>query len=185
MMKSPVCLPWSSCSKWGTRFKLPRFKGVRVTSPRGSWQGQKTILWGDQWKQPVDIFMDEWSCLKQNLMELNQSIWSIKLSFRSIICTVSVNSWFTLCFSDQRPVLMFLLMYLLLVVSNAWLETLLSAINALPKETIKQEVHCPHLSLSALVSLCTCLMQHLSVSAGAEPSPVSVSAVSLSSGSFG
>lgn len=26
------------------------------------------------------------------------------------------------------------------MVSNAWLETLLSAINALPKETIKQEV---------------------------------------------
>ena len=30
--------------------------------------------------------------------------------------------------------------FLLTVVSNAWLETLLSAINALPKETIKQEV---------------------------------------------
>ncbi|XP_075872618.1 serine/threonine-protein phosphatase 4 regulatory subunit 4 isoform X2 [Nelusetta ayraudi] len=36
------------------------------------------------------------------------------------------------------------------VVSNAWLETLLSAINALPKETIKQEVLNPLLSQSQL-----------------------------------
>lgn len=33
-----------------------------------------------------------------------------------------------------------LLLVFVSVVSNAWLETLLSAINALPKETIKQEV---------------------------------------------
>lgn len=35
---------------------------------------------------------------------------------------------------------MSLLLVFVSVVSNAWLETLLSAINALPKETIKQEV---------------------------------------------
>ncbi|KAM8831694.1 serine/threonine-protein phosphatase 4 regulatory subunit 4 isoform 2-T2 [Spinachia spinachia] len=47
------------------------------------------------------------------------------------------------------------------VVSNAWLETLLSAINALPKETIKQEVLNPllyqsQLSHSLLGRLATC-----------------------------
>lgn len=36
------------------------------------------------------------------------------------------------------------------VVSNAWLETLLSAINALPKETIKQEVQLSHILINNL-----------------------------------
>lgn len=36
--------------------------------------------------------------------------------------------------------LLLMLLLCLAVVSNAWLETLLLAINALPKETIKQEV---------------------------------------------
>lgn len=41
------------------------------------------------------------------------------------------------------------LSYILTVVSNAWLETLLSAIDALPKETIRQEV-----ATSAVLTLC-------------------------------
>jgi len=40
----------------------------------------------------------------------------------------------------------------LIVVSNAWLETLLSAIDALPKETIRQEVMTTALFLLPIIS---------------------------------